>query len=121
MQGNFESTRVDRRALLVGGAALASGGLFVATPQAKASPGQAAWTAGLVAAPPSKDFIQVREMPAETGRTWRVELRPDTVVRSHVSPGNTLLVRGVTSDDVSTISAQTVIRATFGSRSDIER
>lgn len=121
MQGTIDAARMDRRAVLVGGAALASGGLFLATPQAEASPAKGAWIGGVVEALPSNGSIRVRELPLETGRVFRVHGGLDTIIRTNLAPGSTILVDGAPTYDGAVISARQVIPAVFGSRSDAKQ
>lgn len=121
MEGAFESRPFDRRTLLVGSASVLAGAAFLGTAEAEASSGEAAWTAGIVVAPPSRGSMDVKQLPLETNHLLRVELGSGTIVHADLSDGKTILIEGDAANDSGAIAAQRVIRAVFGSRTEVER
>lgn len=117
MASIVEPGRVDRRTLLVGGASLAVGGMFLRAGAAAASPGDT-WTPALVTGEASQDAVLVTSL--DTRRRIQVGLNSGTTVKTDLSPGNQILIEGDDGLDGS-IAAQRVIRGVFGERSDVQR
>jgi len=117
MEEHLDSRRLDRRALLAGGASVAAGALFLGTGRADAASGAAPWIAGIVAAPPAAGAVTMTQLPLGTRRV--VRLAPGAVVRADLAVGETILVDGVAAG--ASISANRVIPVVFGSRSDVVR
>jgi hypothetical protein len=111
MEENLDSRRLDRQALLAGGASVAAGALFLGTGEADAASGAASWIAGIVAAPPSGGSVTMTQLPLGGRRV--VRLAPGAIVHADLAVGETILVDGV--------SASRVIPVVFGSRSDVVR
>jgi hypothetical protein len=119
MEEHLDSSRLDRRALLAGGASVAAGALFLGTGRAGAASRAASWVAGVVTAAPAGGAVTMTELPLGTRRV--VRLAPGAVVRADLAVGETVLVDGVAADRGASISASRVIPVVFGSRSDVVR